>query len=66
MKFYLRGWCIVNSKAKFGNDVTLYPGVCVGQKSETEVPVIGDNCFIGLGANVMGKVRIGKIVNIAM
>lgn len=39
--------------------------MCIGQKSETEVPVIGDNCFIQLGAKVIGGVRVGSNVTIA-
>ena len=65
IRFYHWGWCIVNSKARIGKNVVLYPGVCIGQKSESEVPVIGDNCFIGLGAKVIGGVRVGNNVTIA-
>ena len=56
---------LINGKAKVGKNVTLYPGVCVGQKSPSEVPEIGDNCFIGLSAKVMGKVKVGNNVTIA-
>ena len=65
IRFYHWGWRIVNSKARIGKNVVLYPGVCIGQKSESEVPVIGDNCFIGLGAKVIGGVRVGNNVTIA-
>lgn len=65
VRFYHRGWCIINGKAKVGKNVTLYPRVCVGQKSPSEVPEIGDNCFIGLSAKVMGKVKVGNNVTIA-
>lgn len=65
IRFYHWGWCIVNSKAHIGKNIVLYPGVCIGQKSEKEVPVIGDNCFIGLGAKVIGGVRVGNNVTIA-
>ena len=65
IRFYHWGWCIVNCKARIGKNVVLYPGVCIGQKSESEEPVIGDNCFIGLGAKVIGGVRVGNNVTIA-
>lgn len=65
VKFYHHGWCIVNGKAKIGKNAILYPGVCVGQKSPGEVPEIGDNCFLGLSAKVMGKVKVGNNVTIA-
>lgn len=65
IKIHHSGWCIINSRAHIGKNVTLYPGVCIGQKVPDEVPVIGDNAFIGLGAKVIGKVRIGNNVTIA-
>lgn len=65
LRFYHWGWCIVNCKARIGKNAVLYPGVCIGQKSENEVPIIGDNCIIGLGAKVIGGVRIGNNVTIA-
>lgn len=37
----------------------------IGQKEKGEVPVIGDNCFIGLGAMVFGAVCIGDNVVVA-
>ena len=30
----------------------------------TGVPVIGDNCYIGAGAKIIGKVRVGNNVRI--
>lgn len=32
--------------------------------TEAEVPIIGDNCFIGPGAKVFGKIKIGNNVAI--
>lgn len=34
-------------------------------KALNEVPTVGDNVFISLGAKVIGKVRIGNNVTIA-
>ncbi len=55
----------INSHAKIGKNVVLYPGVCIGQTDDGKVPVIGDNVFIGLGAKVLGDCRIGNNVTIA-
>lgn len=65
IRFYHLGWCIVNSQAHIGKNATFYPGVCIGMKALNEVPTIGDNVFISLGAKVIGKVRIGDNVTIA-
>lgn len=55
---------IVNSKAKIGKNLTIYPGVTVGA-SKSGVPTIGDNVFLGLGSKVFGDVTIGNNVIVA-
>lgn len=47
------GFIIVNGKVRIGNKCTIYPGVEIGAKGDG-VPVIGDNCFIGASAKVLG------------
>lgn len=64
IKFYHWGWCIINEKAKIGTNVTLYPGVTIGQAA-SGVPVLGNNVFVGLGAKVFGGITIGDNVVIA-
>lgn len=64
VKIYHWGWMIVNTKAKIGKNLTIYPGVTVGGK-EQGVPSIGDNVFLGLGSKVFGDVRIGNNVIVA-
>lgn len=61
---YHWGWMIVNSKAKIGKNVTIYPGVTVGAAG-TGVPTIGDNVFLGLDSKVLGDVHIGNNVVVA-
>ena len=51
--------------AKIGKNCTIYPGVTIGGKIGNGCPTIGDNCFIGLGAKIIGKVNIGDNVIIA-
>ena len=59
------GTVIVNSHARLGRNVTLYPGCVIGQTELGKVPVVGDNVYIGLGAKVFGDVRVGNNVTIA-
>lgn len=55
---------IVNSKAKIGKNLTIYPGVTVGA-SKDGVPIIGNNVFLGLGSKVFGGITIGNNVIVA-
>lgn len=68
------GTIIVNPQAKIGKHCTIYPGVVVGGKSRSrkespinkcEAPVIGDNVYIGLGAKIIGNVKVGNYAFIA-
>ena len=63
LKIYHMGSIIVNGK--IGKNVTLYPGVCVGQKGDGNKPTIGDNCFLGLGSKIIGSVILGDNVIVA-
>lgn len=61
------GYIVINSRTKIGNNVTLAPGVVIGNdgKDIKAVPVIGNNVFIGTGAKIIGGVTIGDAVVIA-
>lgn len=59
------GSIIVNSNARIGKNCILQPQITIGQKKEGEAPIIGDNCFIGSGARIIGKITIGDNVTIA-
>jgi serine O-acetyltransferase len=69
------GTIIVNPAVRVGKNCTILPGSVLGGKtrskldnyefSETEAPIIGDNVYIGLGAKVIGGIRIGNNVFIA-
>lgn len=58
------GWMIVNSKAKIGSNLTIYPGVTVGV-AKGGVPTIGDHVFLGLGSKILGGITIGSNVIVA-
>lgn len=66
LKIWHYGYIIINSKTRIGKNLTIYPGVEIGQKtSNGGCPIIGDNCFIGAGAKIFGNITIGKNVTIA-
>lgn len=53
------GPVVINLNAVIGKNATIHPGVLVGGQRGKGVPVIGDNCFLGNGAKIIGNVKIG-------
>ena len=52
---------VLHARAVIGNRVEIGPGVVIGGRSEIwEVPVIEDDVQIGVGAKVLGPVRVGR------
>jgi serine O-acetyltransferase len=52
---------VIHARAVIGNRVDIGPGVVIGGRSEIyEVPVIEDDVKIGVGAKVLGPVRVGR------
>lgn len=64
IKIYHWGHIIINKAARIGSHCTIYPGVTIGSIGKDRFPIIGDNCFIGLGAKVFGDVKVGDNVTI--
>ena len=61
------GGIIVSPKAVIGNNCTIMQGVTIGMAGRGDnkgVPIIGDGVYIGAGAKVIGKIRIGNNVAI--
>ena len=59
------GTIVVNGTAKIGKKCRLQEGVCIGATNGmTESPIIGDNCFIGTGAKLIGNITIGNDIAI--
>ncbi|MFH1460557.1 MAG: serine acetyltransferase [Candidatus Omnitrophota bacterium] len=61
------GFLIINSGAVIGENCNLGVGVVIGQGGrgpQKGCPDIGDNVFIGVGAKVIGKIKIGNCVAI--
>ena len=56
------GAIIIHSNVVIGNHVIIRQGVTIGNRNveaPEDAPVIGDNCNIGAGAKILGKVVIG-------
>lgn len=61
-----RGTICVNGSARIGKNCRINVDVNIGtnMEKEEEAPQIGDNCFIGPGAKLFGKINIGNNVAI--
>jgi serine O-acetyltransferase len=52
---------VIHPRAVIGDHVEIGPGVVIGGRSEIwEVPVIEDFVHIGVGAKVLGPIRVGR------
>ena len=66
------GLLIVNAKARIGKWCDVHQGVNIGEngyleeqgKVVSEVPQIGDYCFVGPGAKIFGECKVGDNVRI--
>ena len=71
------GLVIVNAKARIGNWCDIHQGVNIGEngyieeteatnigEAKSEVPILGNYCFIGPGAKIFGSCRVGDYVRI--
>ncbi|PEQ95239.1 serine acetyltransferase [Bacillus sp. AFS006103] len=53
------GLIVVNEGARIGTNCDIHQGVNIGQNQNNgDVPIIGDNVWIGPGAKLFGKIRI--------
>ncbi len=62
------GRVIIHPEAKLGKNINIATGVTIGRENRGKregVPVIGDNCWIGTNAVIVGKIKIGSDVLIA-
>jgi serine O-acetyltransferase len=52
---------VIHARAVIGNNVEIGPGVVIGGRSKLyEVPIIEDDVQIGVGAKVLGPIRVGR------
>lgn len=65
--YHMGGPTIVNRNCQIGKNCTIVCGVIFGNKNTSEDSqkiVVGDNCYFGAGAKVIGFVRIGNNVTV--
>lgn len=63
LKIYHCGNIVVNRGAKIGKNCKLHGDNCIGNNGVTnDVPIIGNNVDIGVGAKIIGNVRIADNV----
>lgn len=62
--FGYKGICVViHKRAKIGKNCVIAQGVTIGGRNgHYDVPVIGDNCYLGAGAKVLGPITVGDNV----
>lgn len=56
-------WIVIAGGTTIGKDCYISHQVTIG-RSMNGVPTIGDNCYIGPGAKIFGKIKIGNNVRI--
>lgn len=59
----------ISSHAKIGGDCVIFQQVTIGSNTLIDsksigAPIIGNNCYIGSGAKIIGNIRIGNNVRI--
>jgi len=54
---------VIHKKAEIGKNVVIGQQVTIGGRSGLkELPIIGDDVYLGAGAKILGNVRLGKNV----
>ncbi len=54
---------VIHKKAVIGKNCRISQGVTIGgTPNRVELPVIGDNVYIGAGAKIIGNIKIGNNV----
>ena len=57
------GTITVAYKAKIGRNCRIHQGVTIGS-SKDQVPTVGDDCFIGANASIIGGITLGNNVKV--
>ena len=57
---------MIHDSVKIGKNATIYNGVTIGLKHDTDIqgPTIGECVYIGTGAKILGAIKIGNNVSI--
>lgn len=65
IKIFHWGAIVINGKAVIGDNICLYPGVCIGRTADDGVPSIGNNVTFFTNSAAYGGINIGNNVKIA-
>ena len=70
LKIYHSQGIIVHKDARIGRDCSLHGMNCIGNNGKetgkiNNTPIIGDFCDIGIGASVIGNIKLGDNIRIA-
>lgn len=57
------GTIVINDKARVGSNCRIHPGTCLGEQNG-HAPQLGNDCYIGPGAKLYGKIILGDAVRI--
>ncbi len=60
------GGIILHSDVQMGENCSIGPGVLIGTRGggRKGVPIIGNNVYIGVGAKILGGIKIGNSVKV--
>ncbi len=63
---YHAGNIVVNGKSRIGKNCKLHGSNCIGNDGKSsECPVLGDNVRLGVGAKIIGNVKIADNITVA-
>lgn len=69
LRIYHSQGIIVHRDARIGKNCCLHGMNCIGnngkESDSNNTPVIGDSCDIGVGASIIGNIRLGNDITIA-
>ncbi len=54
----------ISARVKIGKRATIHQNVTIGEGKERNVPIIGDDVFIGANACIVGGIKVGNRVKI--
>lgn len=71
LRIWHYGNIVINPFAKVGKNCSLHGDNCIGNSGHRDIklgsgcPIIGDNCDIGVGAKIIGDVKLADNITIA-
>lgn len=65
--YHFAGGCVVNGGSVIGKNCHLHGNNCIGNAGPHDLrcPIIGDNVMVGVGAKIIGNVKIANGIKIA-